>query len=220
MRTFAQRYGPPRAAEMAMRTLLAVMLSAVGLAACGSSSNLAPASVAPSAPATSETPVASTPAATASSAPASSPTPDATSPTPVPSGNGASFDACALLTTAELAEILGDGGVQAKPMPSGGWVAGQCAWNGPASGFFLSVGTTASIAAFGDPAATDAKAKLAQFKSASDTRKDVAGIGDGAVVGSIGIAVYVDGTYLEITNLGLTEDQLVKIMKLAVAQVQ
>jgi hypothetical protein len=129
------------------------------------------------------------------------------------------LDACALLATTAVTGILGKGTVVAKPMPSGGWVAGGCAWSGSTSGFFLSVGTAASIAAFGDPAAANAKAKLAQFKkNAGGTVKDVAGIGDGAVVAASGLAAYNGGTYLEITNLGLTEDQLVKIAKLAVAK--
>lgn len=153
----------------------------------------------------------------ASPAPVASPTPGAASSPAVPSAAAGDLDACELLTTAEVTGILGTATAQAKPMPGTGWVAGQCAWNGLGSGFFLSVGTAASIKAFGDPAAADAKAKLAQFKAASPAGKDVAGIGDGAVVSSNGIAAYTDRTYLEITNLGLTEDQLVKIMKLAVA---
>jgi hypothetical protein len=209
MRRFAQRPGPARAAEIAVRSLLVVLISAAGIAACGDSSTSPPTTAEGSA----------IPAASRSTAaPVPSPTLGAASPTPAPSGAGGSFDTCALLVAADVSKILGGGEVQAKPMPSGGWVAGQCAWNGPTSGFFLGVGTAASIAAFGDPAAADAKARLARFKSGAGTPKDVAGIGDGAAVSPSGIAAYRGGTYLEITNLGLTEDQLVEIMKLAVVK--
>ena len=192
-------------------------VSAVVLAACGSSATSAPVSVAPSAPATSQAPAtrqapspSETPAATASAATASA--------TPIPSGAGGSFDACALLTTAEVARILGAEAMQGKPVPGGGWIAGQCAWNGPSSGVLISVGTAASIAAFGDSATPDAKAKLAQFKKASGTPKDVAGIGEGAVSSPNGIAAYTGGTYLELTNLGLPDAQLIAIAKLAIAK--
>ena len=93
-------------------------------------------------------------------------------------------------------------------MPHSGWVAGQCAWNGPSSGFFVSVGTAASLKASGDVAAPNAKTKLAQFKKqagAGTTTKVVTGIGDGAVLTATGLAAYKGGTYLQFTNLGLTE---------------
>jgi hypothetical protein len=225
MRRSAQQRGRARPARTGLLVLAVAALSVVGLAACGSSPTPAPASagesavpasVAPSVPATSQAP-SEAPAATATPAPSTTPGATASS-TPAPSGAAGSFDACALLTTAELAKILGTDAVQTNPMPAGGWLAGQCAWNGPASGFFIGVGTAASIAAAGDPAAPDAKAKLARFKATSVAAKAVAGIGDAAVASSNGIAAYRGDTYLEITNLGLTEDQLVKIAKLAVAR--
>ena len=219
MRMYGQLPGQARLAPKSVRALLGGMLSVVLLAACGSSPTQTPSvSVPPSAAAAiASMPVpASAPAATPSS-PASA-IPTAASTSPAPSGVGGSFDACALLPAADLSKILG-GEAVAKAMPSGGWAAGQCAWNSPTASFLVSVGTADSIKAFGDPAAPDAKAKLAQFKqqaSAAGTPKVVAGIGDGAILGTGGMAAFKGGTYLEITRLRLTDDQLVKIMRLAV----
>jgi hypothetical protein len=105
-------------------------------------------------------------------------------------------------------------------MPSGGWVAEQCAWNGPTSGFFLSVGTTTSIMSFADPAAPNATVMLVQFtaQAGTSTPKTESGIGDGAALTATGIAAYAGGTYVQVTNLGLTEVQLIEIAKLVVAQ--
>ncbi len=155
-RWYAQEPSPWNDSHAPMRAFLAVMVSAIAFAACG----LTPASpsLTPSAPAPapSETPApVSTPSA---------PTPSDAS-APVPSSAEVSFEACALLSGAELTEILGAEALQPRPMPSSGWVAGQCAWNGATSGFFVSVGTAASISAFGDAAVPDAEAKLAEFKN-------------------------------------------------------
>jgi hypothetical protein len=130
------------------------------------------------------------------------------------------FQTCALLTTDQLSKILGVDSVQTRPMPSRGWVAGQCAWNGPKSGFFVSVGTAASLTRSGDPAAPDAKSKLAQFKRVvgDGSSKDVAGIGDGAVLSTSVIAAYKGDTYLQVTKLGITDDQVVEIAKLVIAK--
>ena len=137
------------------------------------------------------------------------------------SGQG-SFDACALLSPSDLSKIVGGKVDVGRAMPSGGWVAGQCTWNTPSSGFVISIGTAASIQEFGDSTALDAQARLAAFRQqargAGGTPKDVAGIGDGAVLTSSGMAAYKGPTYLEVLNLGLTEEQLVQIVKLAVAR--
>jgi hypothetical protein len=105
-------------------------------------------------------------------------------------------------------------------MPSRGWVAGQCAWNGPKAGFFVSVGTAASLTSSGDPAAPDAKAKLAQFKTVvgDRTSKDVAGIGDGAVLSTSMIAAYKGSTYVQVTKLGITDRQVIEIAKLVIVK--
>jgi hypothetical protein len=126
----------------------------------------------------------------------------------------ATIDACSLITAAEVSGIVGGPAPVAKSLPGGGWVAGQCTWSGPSSAVFVSVGTEASIRAFGDPAAPDAKGRLAAFKgqlAGSGSATDVSGIGDGAVFGTAGIAAYAGGTYVEILRLSLSDDQLVQL---------
>ena len=181
-------------------------LLAIGVAACGSS---------PSQPPTvSSSPSEAAPSVTTSGSPAS------TSPTPF--GSAAALDVCALLPPALLSETLGGELAFAREVPSGGWAAGQCAWNGDASSFIVRLGTAASITSFGDPAAPDAKALFDAFKQvvgAAGSPRDVAGIGDQAVLGPGGMAAYVGDTYLEITRLRLTDDQLVEIMRMAIANV-
>jgi hypothetical protein len=105
-------------------------------------------------------------------------------------------------------------------MPSASWIAGQCAWNTSMSSFFLSAGTASSIQRASDPAAPDAEAKLAEFQdraSAAGETKSFPRIGDGAILGPMGMAASKNGFYVEVTKLKLTDDQLIKIVKLAVA---
>lgn len=141
-------------------------------------------------------------------------------PTHTVDGSAVSFDACTLLPTTELSQIVGGEIASTTAIPSGGWSVGQCAWNSPTATFIVRIGTAATITAFGDPAAPDAKAMLGVFKqraSVTGTPKEVAEIGDGAVLGTGGMAAYVGGAYLEVTRLRLTDEQLVAIMRLAVA---
>ena len=213
MRVSRQESAGARAGGRSALVLL-VLLAAVGLAACGSN----------------PTPPPSTPPTSTSTAPASSQgasaTPAPAAATGAPSGSTASaagdgsVDACALLPTALLSGILGGETAFPKAVPGGGWAASQCAWSGPTSSFLARIGTAATITAFGDPAAPDAKAMLAAFRKQAETAgttTDVPDVGDGAVLGPNGVAAYVGDTYLEVTRLRLTDDQLVQILQMAVA---
>lgn len=125
-------------------------------------------------------------------------------------------DACALLPQDELDAVIGEAAT-ATPVPSGGWIAGQCSWSGPETGFFLSIGTETSIADFGDPAATDARSRLEAFSTRqADQAREVSEIGDGAVAGPSGVAARVGTTYLELEVLSLPDGQAEQVLQLAV----
>ena len=122
---------------------------------------------------------------------------------------------------ADLSKIIG-GEALAKAMPIGGWAAGQRAWNSPTASFLLSVGTADSVRKFGDPAtAPDAKAKLAAVKQqvgTTGTSKDLAGIGDGAVLGTLGMPpTRVAPTSRSSSCASLMPNRLIKILGLAAA---
>ena len=136
----------------------------------------------------------------------------------VPSGS--TIDACALIPPTDLSTVLGGDALVGRVTPAAGWVVGQCAWSGSSSAFLLSVGTSDSIAKVGDPGVTDAKAKLGEFErrmAGADAARPVPGIGDGAIVAKPGMAAYKGDLYIEVANLRLTEDQLVDVVKLAIA---
>ena len=180
-----------------------LLVSFLGLAGC--SPSLGP-SASASSSASSGVPATTTAAsATASAMPVESP---------------AAFDACGLMTPAEVAAIVGGPEPVAKTVPAGGWVAGQCAWSSPEAAFVLSVGTSASIRSAGEQGVTGAKDKLAEFEqrnAASGPARSVAGIGEGASLSKAGIAAYQGEFYVEVVNLRLKDDEMIKIMKLAIA---
>lgn len=204
-----------RVAARSLLVLLAVALVPLGSAACGSSTTT---STPPAAASTSPAAANQTPASdrALSSAEAS---PTALSSQALSSAGTGTFDACALLSAVDLTKIVGGDTPSTKAMLSVGWVAGGCAFSSHGSSFVVSVGTADSIRQAGDPTAMDAKAKLALFKaSATSTPRDVSGIGDGAVLAPTGIAAYKGGTYVEVMNLTVTNDQLITIAKLLVAK--
>jgi hypothetical protein len=84
----------------------------------------------------------------------------------------------------------------------------------------MTIGTAASIADAGDPAASSAEAMLAAYRQAATAEgkaTDLNGVGDGAVQSTSGIAFIKDGAYLELLLVGpaLKGDQLVRIAELA-----
>jgi hypothetical protein len=129
----------------------------------------------------------------------------------------AAVDACGLMTPAEVSGIVGGPLPNAKAVPGGGWVAGQCAWSSPTAAFLVSVGTAASIASVRDPAVSGVTTKLAEFEQrmASGDPKPVPGIGEAAIIAEAGMAAYKGDFYVEVINLRLTKDQMIEIVKLA-----
>lgn len=103
-----------------------------------------------------------------------------------------------------------------EELPAGGWVASQCSWRSPVSGFLVSVGTPESIEAFADPAVPNAEAKLADYKQravASGGARDLSEIGDGAVIGASGLATRIGGNYVEILRSTLSDEQLIEVAR-------
>lgn len=210
--------GSSRFRRAAMSATAPLVLVVLAIAAVGCSS-VAPTSPAVSSLAPTSQGPALSPSATSSEGPTPSPIPSSSAASP---GSGeAIIDACALVSAAELSKIVGGQPPVGRAIPGAGWVTGQCAWSSPIAAFLISVGTSASIQSVGDPAVQDAKDKLAEFQqrmAAAGSPRPVSGIGDGAIVAKAGMAAYKGPIYLEVTNLRLTEDQMIEVVKLVVAR--
>lgn len=192
--------------------LLCVVLSAALVAACGTSTTSVP-----SGSIATPNPTAGPTGSGAATSASPGPSPTSSAGQATPSGTAtANVDACALVTAAQLADIVG-GAVTGAEMPAGGWVASGCAWSGATTSFIISVGTASSFLSFRDPAALDAKARLEQYKQQENGR-DVTGFGAGAVLTAIGMAAYKGDTYVEVEKVRLTDDQLTKIMTLLMSR--
>lgn len=131
--------------------------------------------------------------------------------------NADTFDACAVLDAADLADIVGDD-VQLTKLPSSGWMAGQCSVSTATSGLLasVSVGTEKSIQESADPAGTDAGTRLERFasRSGSDAAPQAfADIGEGAVLSPTGMALQQKGVYVEVANLSMSDDDLVQLVR-------
>jgi hypothetical protein len=136
---------------------------------------------------------------------------------PEPRGAMTSLDVCGLIEPEEAAAIVGGPSPVPEALAAGGWAAGQCAWTSPVGGFLVAVGTGESIRAFGDPAASDAVGRLETYRrrsTSSGFSREIPDIGDGAVLGPLGLASRIGTDYIEILRSTLTDDQLVGIARL------
>ena len=196
--------------------VVCVVLSAALLAACGNNSTSTPLGTATPRSSADATGSATTPsAARASASGAASPAASAVNVSPGASAID-SVDACTLATAAELADIVGIA-VTGAEMLAGGWVTSGCSWSGSTSSFIVSIGTASSFVKSGDPAASDAKDRLVQYKQQANG-SDATGFGDGAVLTANGMAAYKGDTYVEVEKLRLTDPQLQKIMTLLLSR--
>ncbi len=130
------------------------------------------------------------------------------------------LDACAVLSAAshQVEAIVGLR-LDSTTNSGGGWTLSDCVWNAARGSFIISVGNDDSFRAFGDPGAPDAKGRLAQFRtemSAAGPTRDLSDVGDGAVLAAGAMAAYKAGVYVEVQNLGLTDDQLTNVVKLLI----
>jgi hypothetical protein len=139
-----------------------------------------------------------------------------------PPANGATLDACSLLTPAEVKQVTGADTTAAVETTSGwaDWVVGQCWWNNADMSvrFSADYGTPASIAKSSSPTAQEQLdiSKLA-YKAFGDV-EDIPGLGDGAVFAAGMVVAIKNGSMLQLTGFGLDKQKTIDLAKLALAR--
>jgi hypothetical protein len=174
------------------RVMLAIVLGAATVAACGGGGTAAPTSGAP-----------------AATAPAQSAAPVATQAT----AGGGTVDVCALITTDEVAAILGKPVTIEPDTTSEDWAAGECWWNSATMDvrFVVVVGTPASIALSSSPT-TQEQFDLFKISSLAPDPVDISGVGDAAAFGSLMLVTIRGQSMIVVFNL--PQDQAEEIAKL------
>lgn len=194
--------GRTRAIPSWMRLVPALLAGAAVLAACSGGASTAPGSTA--AP-ESGVPAASTPAETA-----------AGSATEAPVG-AATVDACTLITTDEVAAIVGKPVTIEPDEATEDWAAGECWWNSETMDvrFVVVVGTPASIAKSSSPTAQE-QLDLFKIASMAPGAVDVSGLGDAAAYGNLILVTIKDGSLVEV--FALPQDKATEIAKVVLTR--
>jgi hypothetical protein len=178
------------------RLLLAIAVGAGMVAACSGGGTAAPASDGP-----------------AATSPAESAAPGATE---APAGTG-TVDVCSLISTDEVAAIVGKP-VTIEPVEANeDWSAGECWWNSETMDvrFSVDVGTPATIAESTSPT-TKEQLELFKIASMAPNAVDVSGVGDAAAFGNLILVAIKGESMVEVFNL--PQDQATEIAKLALAK--
>ncbi len=185
-----------------LRLLVAGLLGAALLAGCGGSATSGPGAsgVAPTNAA--ETPV-----------PADTATPGETK---APTGAD-TVDVCSLITTDEVAAIVGKPVTIEPAEASEDWSAGECWWNSEKMDvrFSVGVGTPATIAKSTSPT-TKEQLELFKIASMAPNAVDVSGVGDAAAFGNLILVAIKGESMVEVFNL--PQDQATEIAKLVLAK--
>jgi hypothetical protein len=184
------------------RLLLAGLVGAALLTGCGDG-----ATSAPGASGAAPTNAVATPASADTAAPGE---------TKAPTGAD-TVDVCSLVTTDEVAAIVGKP-VTIEPVEANeDWSAGECWWNSETMDvrFSVDVGTPATIAESTSPT-TKEQLELFKIASMAPNAVDVSGVGDAAAFGNLLLVATKGESMVEVFNL--PQDQAVAIATLVLAK--